>query len=227
MRDNHEKTPDSRTWLAAHLYEPSMWLGERAGMRARRRRLLGRAHGRTIEIGSGTGLNLAHYPAAVDELILTEPDPGMRERLQRRSERERPGTRVLDDDAGALSVEDGSVDTVVSTLVLCSVDDPGLVLGELARILRPGGQLLFIEHVRSESPRFARWQDRLERPWRRFASGCRCNRDTLALIDAAGFTADARHETWRWSPPPVRPLIVGRATPDRSRAGVVSSVADR
>jgi SAM-dependent methyltransferase len=208
---NHQR-PDTRTWLAAHLYEPSMWLGERAGMAARRRRLLRGAHGRTVEIGSGTGLNLAHYPATVNELIVTEPDPGMRERLRQRTRRERPGIRILADGAGALSLADGSVDTVISTLVLCTVDDPAVALREIGRVLRPGGQLLFIEHVRSQSPRLARWQDRLERPWRRYASGCRCNRDTLALIESAGFIADARRETWRASPPLVRPLIVGRAT---------------
>jgi SAM-dependent methyltransferase len=212
----------TRTWLAAYLYEPSMWLGERAGMRARRRRLLQRAYGRTLEIGSGTGLNLPHYPAAVDELILTEPDPGMRARLRHRADRERPADHerpavaIVADQAGALNLADASVDTVVSTLVLCTVDDPAVTLREIARVLRPGGQLLFIEHVRSRSPRLARWQDRLEAPWRRFASGCHCNRDTLALINAAGFTAEAEHETWRGSPPVVRPLIVGRATSRRA-----------
>ena len=205
-----------RTWLASRLYEPSMCLGEVAGMRARRRALLQRAHGRTVEIGSGTGLNLPHYPGTIDELILTEPDPGMRERLHRHVLRDRPGTRILGDEAGALSLAADSVDTVVSTLVLCSVEDPAAVLDELVRVLRPDGQLLFIEHVRSQSPRLARWQDRLEQPWRRFASGCRCNRDTLGLIGDAGFSADVRHETWRWSPPLVRPLIVGRATADQA-----------
>jgi SAM-dependent methyltransferase len=174
--------------------------------------LLQRAYGRTLEIGSGTGLNLPHYPAAVDELILTEPDAGMRARLRHRADRERPAVAIVADQAGALNLADASVDTVVSTLVLCTVDDPAVTLREIARVLRPGGQLLFIEHVRSRSPRLARWQDRLEAPWRRFASGCHCNRDTLALIGAAGFTAEAAHETWRGSPPVVRPLIVGRAT---------------
>ena len=190
-----------------------MWLGERAGMGARRSRLLQRAHGRTVEIGSGTGLNLRHYPVAVSELILTEPDPSMRERLEQRAQRDRPGVEILADDAGTLTLADDSADTIVSTLVLCTVDDPALVLREIARVLRPGGDLLFIEHVRSDSPRLARWQDRLEQPWGRFASGCRCNRDTLALIRAAGFTADARRDSWRAVPPLVRPLIVGRATP--------------
>jgi SAM-dependent methyltransferase len=208
-----ERAPGTRGRFSARMYEPSMWLGERAGMSARRRRLLQRAHGRTVEIGSGTGLNLRHYPVGVGELILTEPDPGMRERLEQRARRDRPGVEILADHAAALSVAGDSADTVVSTLVLCTVDDPALVLREIARVLRPGGQLLFIEHVRSDSPRLARWQDRLQQPWRSFASGCRCNRDTLALIRAAGFAADAQRESWRAAPPLVRPLIVGRATP--------------
>ena len=207
------QTPlDRRTWLAAHLYEPSLWLGERSGMRARRHQLLQCARGTTLEIGSGTGLNVPHYPATVGELILTEPDPGMRERLRERVDRHRPGAQIVFDRAGALGLGDDTVDTVVSTLVLCTVDDPMPALREIARVLRPGGQFLFIEHVRSQSPRLARWQDRLERPWRWFASGCRCNRDTLALIGTAGFAVDAQQATWRGSPPPVRPLIVGRAT---------------
>jgi ubiquinone/menaquinone biosynthesis C-methylase UbiE len=189
-----------------------MWLGERAGMRARRHRLLQGARGVTLEIGSGTGLNVPHYPPTVGELILSEPDAGMREHLGDRVRRHRPGARVLPDQASALGLDDDSVDTVVSTLVLCTVDDPALALHEIARVLRPDGQFRFIEHVRSQSPRLARWQDRLEGPWRWFASGCRCNRDTLALIAAAGFRTDAWRETWRGSPPPVRPLIIGRAT---------------
>jgi SAM-dependent methyltransferase len=209
------------------MYEPSMWLGERAGMGVRRRRLLQRARGRTVEIGSGTGLNLRHYPDAIGELIVTEPDPGMRERLEQRARRDRRGVQILADDAGALSLADDSVDTVVSTLVLCTVDDPALALREIARVLRPGGQLLFIEHVRSESPRLARWQDRLEQLWRRFASGCRCNRETLALIGAAGFTADAQRDNWRAVPPLVRPLIVGRATPRPAFGAGTASVTDR
>jgi SAM-dependent methyltransferase len=197
---------------AARIYDQFLWLGERRGMRAHRRAVLAQARGRTVELGSGTGLNLPHYPPAVGELILTEPDRSMRGQLQARAARTDRTVEVRADGAEALSIEDGCADTVVSTLVLCTVEDPARVLAEVARVLRPGGQLLFIEHVRADSPRLARWQDRLEPGWRRFAIGCRCNRDTLAALRDAGFATDAERRVWRGMPSIVRPLVSGRAT---------------
>ncbi|WP_433562267.1 class I SAM-dependent methyltransferase [Nocardia sp. CA-151230] len=197
----------------AALYDPLLWMGEKAGMGARRRNLLSRARGRTVELGSGTGLNLGYYPDDLDELILTEPEPAMRTQLARRLRGSRRRAPVLDASAEQLPFEDGTVDTVVSTLVLCTVDDPDPVLREIGRVLRPGGQLLFLEHVRSESPRLSYWQDRLAGPWRRFAEGCHCNRATLELIRASGLKLeDVQEMPWRAMPPIVRPLITGAAT---------------
>jgi SAM-dependent methyltransferase len=198
----------------ALLYDPFLWVGERAGMRAHRKQLLGRVRGCTLEIGSGTGLNLRHYPDDLDELVLAEPDTAMRARLEKRLNRSTRSTRLIDATAERLPFPDGSVDTVVSTLVLCSVDAPDAALREIARVLRPDGQLLFLEHVRSESPTLARWQDRLARPWRRFAQGCRCNRAIAELIVTCGLALDqAVDAQWRGMPPIVRPVIIGRATP--------------
>jgi len=198
------------TWarIFAGLYQPLLWGGERAGMRELRRDLLTQARGRTLEIGGGTGLNLAHYPADVD-LVLTEPDPSMRARLRRVA-----GDRaeVVDAPAEHLPVPDASVDTVVSTLVLCTVDGPDRALREVARVLRPDGRLLFLEHVRSESPALARRQDRAAAAWQRFAVGCRCNRATVELIEACGFRVDARTATWTAMPRILQPLVLGRAT---------------
>lgn len=197
---------------SAALYEPVLWLGERAGLRARRRALLGQARGCTLELGAGTGLNLSLYPAGLQELILTEPDPGMRARLARRVSRSGRPARVVDAGAEHLPFEDESVDTIVCTLVLCTVDAPDVALREIERVLRPGGQLLFLEHVRSESATLARWQDRLERPWRGFAQGCRCNRATAELIDSSGLElGSVTQASWRGMPPIVTPLISGRA----------------
>lgn len=197
----------------AALYDPLLWLGERSGMADRRRDLLGRARGRTVELGSGTGLNLRYYPHDLDELTLTEPEAAMRIRLARRLVHGRGRARVVDASAERLPFADGTVDTVVSTLVLCTVADPDAALQEIERVLHPRGRLLFIEHVRSESPRLARWQDRLAGPWRRFAEGCHCNRATLELIRARGLDLDEVQETsWRRMPPIVRPLIMGVAT---------------
>jgi ubiquinone/menaquinone biosynthesis C-methylase UbiE len=120
--------------------------------------------------------------------------------------------RVIDAPAERLPLADASVDTVVSTFVLCTVDAPDLALGEIARVLRQDGQLLFIEHVRSDTPMLARWQDRLARPWRRFAQGCRCNRATSELIASSGLVVEQLDQrSWPAMPPIVRPLVIGRA----------------
>jgi SAM-dependent methyltransferase len=211
----HISSGDS-AWARAFalLYDPFVWVGEWTGLRAHRKQLLSRARGCTLEIGSGTGLNLPHYPDDLDELVLAEPDIAMRARLEKRLTRSSRRARLIDATAERLPFPDGSVDTVVSTLVLCTVDAPDTALREIARVLRPDGQLLFLEHVRSESPTLARWQDRLARPWRRFAQGCRCNRATAELIVTCGLTLDqAVDASWRGMPPIVRPLIIGRATP--------------
>jgi SAM-dependent methyltransferase len=198
------------TWqrLSAVLYDPFFWLAERAGLATRRRELVQQAHGRVLEIGAGTGLNLRHY-ADDAELVLTEPDPAMADRLRRRvAQGRRPATVVLAP-AEALPFADGEFDAVVSTLVLCTVPDQTATLREIRRVLRPGGQLLFMEHIRSESPRWARWQDRLNRPWRAFAEGCNCNRPTLDVIDAGPL---ALREVQRGVIPAMVPLIRPLAT---------------
>jgi len=211
--------PGLWTRTFATVYDPFLWLGERMGMRAHRHELLHHARGRTVELGSGTGLNLPHYPDDVDELILTEPDTAMAARLQRKLRRSGRSARVLGASAEQLPFDDGSVDTVVSTLVLCTVDAPDVALQEIARVLRPDGQLLFIEHVRADSPRLAAWQDRLAGPWRRFAEGCRCNRATVALIEAGELEVDElREASWRGMPAIVTPLVAGRARPKPSAA---------
>ncbi len=181
-------------------------------MRGRRRELLGSARGRVVEIGAGTGLNVAHYPDGIGELVLTEPDAAMRRRLARRLQRHGRVARIVDAPAERLPLADSSVDTVVSTLVLCTVPDPELTLSEIARVLRPGGQLLFVEHVRANSRFLAACQDKLLEPWRHFACGCCCNRPTAELMRACGFTVVADDVVWRGMPAIVRPLIVGRAT---------------
>ena len=204
--------PPSAVWLRimARVYDPFLWLGEVAGMRRRRRTLLSGARGCVVEIGAGTGLNIAHYPEGIAELVLAEPEPAMRRRLARRLRRHGRVARIVDAPAGHLPLADGSVDTVVSTLVLCTVDEPEHALREIARVLRPDGQLLFIEHVRASSRLLAACQDTLLRPWRRFAGGCVCNRPTLELMRACGFTVAADDAVWRGMPPIVRPLMMGR-----------------
>ena len=223
-----ESSAGSRAWARAFaaLYEPSLWVGEQAGLRRHRKELLKRSAGRTIEIGAGTGINLAHYPDDLDELVLVEPDAAMRRRLAGRLARSSRRARLVEAPAARLPFPDGSIDTVVFTLVLCTVDAPDLALQEIVRVLKPDGQLLFIEHVRSDSPRLASWQDRLANPWRRFARGCRCNRATAELMVASGFELeDLDDASWRAMPPIVRPLIVGRARKTAATAATSSLVA--
>lgn len=181
-------------------------------MRRRRRALLADARGRVVEIGAGTGLNVAQYPEDITDLVLTEPDESMRRKLSGRLRRSGRGARIVDAPAEQLPFEDASVDTVVSTLVLCTVGDPERTLGEIARVLRPGGQLLFIEHVRASSRLLASLQDFLFRPWRAFAGGCSCNRPTVDLMRACGFDVAHVDAVWRAMPAIVRPIVVGRAT---------------
>ncbi len=204
----------------ATIYDPFLWWAERSGMADRRRGLLGSARGSVLELGAGTGLNLPHYPDNLDRLVLTEPDEAMARRLERRLERLGRRGKVVRATAESLPFEDRSFDTVVSTLVLCTVEDPEGSLREIRRVLRPGGSLLFLEHVRSDDARLARWQDRLHTPWRSFACGCRCNRDTLEIMRSENFTvSEVGRGEWRRMPPIVRPLVSGRARPAQIAPG--------
>lgn len=209
------------TWgrFFSSMYDRLMSNTEEAGMRDMRRELLAGASGRTLEVGAGTGLNLDLYPDAVTELVLAEPDPHMTKRLRAKLAASGKDATVLEAPAEAIPVEDGSFDCVVSTLVLCTVPDPGATIAELRRVLAPQGRLLFIEHVRAEEPDLARWQDRLEGPWRFLGDGCHCNRDTLANLRAAGLRADGvEHSTLPKAPPIVRPLIRGEAVVEGAAA---------
>jgi SAM-dependent methyltransferase len=197
--------------LFARIYDPILWLAERRGLRERRGEVLAQARGLTLEIGSGTGLNLPHYPRSLRRLVLAEPDPAMRARLESRLQDLEQQASVSDAAAERLPFADGTVDTVVSTLVLCTVEDPRLALCEIGRVLAPDGQLLFIEHVRAGSHVRARWQDRLAMPWAAFAGGCRCNRPTLTLLAECGFEFDVSETAWRGMPAIVKPLVYGRA----------------
>lgn len=198
--------------LVAALYDRALAEQQRAGLEERRRALLAQASGETLELGAGTGLNLALYPPAVGELVLTEPSPHMAARLRRRAATSPRRPRVVEAGAEALPFADGSFDTVVATLVLCTVPDPAAALAEVARVLRPGGRLLFLEHVRSADPQVARRQDRILPLWRFCADGCHPNRDTLATLEASPLTVE-RAEPGRLPKAPqfVRPLIVGSA----------------
>jgi SAM-dependent methyltransferase len=185
---------------------------EEGGLRELRREVLAEASGRTIDIGAGTGANLDLFPAAVTELFFVEPDPHMVKRLRPKLHASGSGGEVVQAGAEDLPFEESSVDTAVFALSLCTIPDPAAALAEVARVLRPGGRVLFLEHVRSDSPRLARWQDRLEHPWRVGCDGCYCNRDTLATIEASPLRVErSKPGEMLKVPALVRPLVVGSA----------------
>ena len=203
--------------LFAALYDRMLSAQEKAGLRDMRAELLAGASGRVLELGAGTGLNLPHYSAAVTDLVLTEPDPHMAKRLRSRVEAAELqfGVEVVEAGAEKLPFEDRSFDTAVSTLVFCTVPDPGRAAGEVARLLKPDGQLLLLEHVRgAQEGRLTRWQDRLERPWGWVGAGCHPNRDTPANLSASFDVSGLRPDRLPGSAPPiVKPLIRGAARP--------------
>jgi ubiquinone/menaquinone biosynthesis C-methylase UbiE len=201
-----------RARFFALTYDRQMAKTEQAGLRAFREDLLAGAAGHVLEIGGGTGTNLPCYGPAVESLTMTEPQPPMLRRLERRVHEQAPAAKVLRAPAEDLPFNDHTFDVAVSTLVLCGVDDQPRALRELRRVLRPGGQLLFIEHVRSDDPGRARLQDRMN--WlNRLVVCCDCNRPTLGSIQEAGFTiTQVEHTVLPKAPKFVGPAIIGTAT---------------
>lgn len=198
--------------FSARLYDPVLWLGEKTGLARWRQRLISAATGRVMELGAGTGLNLAHYPDTIEELTLVEPDRHKAEILAGRASTLGIDPEVVRAPAEFLPFDDGRFDTVVATLVFCTVGDPEAAAAEVGRVLRPGGTLLFLEHVRSEGRRMGALQDRLEKPWMKLADGCHCNRRTVDTLRKSGFTVDVAARVDRFPMPPVaRPLVSGTA----------------
>jgi ubiquinone/menaquinone biosynthesis C-methylase UbiE len=196
----------------AYFYDNMTAGAEKAGLRKHRQALLAKASGRVLEIGGGTGANVPFYGSGVTSLTITEPSEPMARRLERRLGENQLPAEVVRAPAEELPFDSDSFDTAVSTLVLCTVGDQERALAELARVLRPGGSLLFIEHVRSDSPGFARWQQRLNPLQRVIGCGCNCNRATVERARSAGFeVTELAHEELSKVPPWVRPLRVGVA----------------
>jgi SAM-dependent methyltransferase len=202
---------DSR--LGAALYNPFLWLGEKMGMARLRRSLLAEARGTVLEIGAGTGLNLPHYPTDLTELVLAEPGARIGGHIDLDRAPARVPTRLERAPAECLPFDDASFDTVVSTLVLCTVSDPRRAVAEAARVLRPGGRLLFLEHVRAEPGWRQAMQRRSVRPWASFADGCQCDRATLETIAAQMRIVTVERGAWKGMPAIVRPLVWGSAVP--------------
>ena len=194
------------------IYDFIMRTCDRGGFGTMRHELVRDALGATIEIGAGTGGNLAHYPPDLERLVLVEPDRRMLRRLRARAGAMRPDADVVEASADRLPFPDESFDTAVVTFVLCTVPDPATALAEIRRVLRPGGRLLLAEHVRSDDPKLARRQHRQRRFYNLVVAGCNPNRDTLTTVQAAGFTVDEiRSGEIPKAPAVERPLIIGAA----------------
>jgi SAM-dependent methyltransferase len=194
----------------AYLFDFNSAPAERAGLARQRHELLAAAAGATIEIGAGTGLNLRHFPAAVTRLVLVEPEGNMRRWLRRRVARIRSDAEIVNAPADRLPFPGATFDTAVVSFTLCSVPDTRLALAEIARVLVPGGQLLFMEHVRSADPAVASRQDRIPFPYS--VIGCRPNRDTLGAIELSGLIVQSvRSSEIPGAPEIEQPMISGIA----------------
>jgi SAM-dependent methyltransferase len=179
-----------------------------------RRELLAGLSGRVIEVGAGNGINFANYPGEVTEVVAVEPEAYLRDKAVEAATEAPVPVTVVDGLADGLPGEDDSFDAAVSSLVLCSVPDQSRALAEIMRVLKPGGELHFYEHVLAQDPKVARRQNRIEPVWRFCGGGCHPNRDTPGAIEAAGFQM-ARCRRFSFKPGPlmtvVEPHVIGVA----------------
>jgi ubiquinone/menaquinone biosynthesis C-methylase UbiE len=200
--------------LFARVFDRISRKAEEAGQAEHRREMLQGLSGRVIEVGAGNGLNFKHYPDTVAEVIAVEPEGYLRERAQESAQHATVPIRVVDGLADHLPVDDESLDAGVASLVLCSVADQARALAELRRVLRPGGELRFYEHVVSDKSGFARFQRVVGHGWPLFAGGCHPDRDTASAIRRVGFDVEQLRE-FDFRPGllelPVTPRILGIA----------------
>ncbi len=198
----------------AALYDPVMHPLEDGRLGRQRTALLAEATGHVLDLGSGTGANLAHLPSGVERVTATEPEPAMASRLRQRAATAAMTVEVIEAPGEALPVASGSVDVVVATLVLCTVFDPEQTVAEIHRVLGPGGRLLLLEHVAAR-PGTARrrLQGAIAPAWRVVARGCHLARDTRAILSAGGFDV-SEVEDWELAGGgPAAPAITGVARP--------------
>ncbi len=200
--------------LAARIFAREVGRIDTLGAAAHRERLLEGVAGRVLEIGAGTGISFNDYPSTVLELIALEPESYLRERATQAAALAPGPVTVVDATAEQIPFPDASFDVAITARVLCSVCDPAAALAELHRVLQPGGELRFYEHVASTNPRLARCQRALDLAWPTLAGGCHSSRDTLRTITRAGFAIE-QCERFRFRPnilaAPTSPYVLGRA----------------
>jgi ubiquinone/menaquinone biosynthesis C-methylase UbiE len=178
-----------------------------------RERVLSAAEGRVLEIGIGSGLNLPFYPARVSEIVGLEPVPRLAAMARRASGHSPFPVFFVEGSAEAIPLDDSSVDTVVTTWTLCSVPEVERALGEMRRVLKPGGRLLFAEHGQAPEASVRKWQDRLTPAWKYISGGCHLNRPIGALIENAGFNIEVLETGYMQGPRPMAFIYEGHARP--------------
>lgn len=196
-----------RLWVAGYDF-----LGTRFAKieEPQRRRLVENVTGEVIEIGSGTGFNFPYYRQAA-RVVAVEPDPRMRRRSIGRAKKAAVSIEVLAGNAHELAFPDASFDVAIFALVLCTIPDPSRAIAEARRVVRPGGEIRFYEHVRAQDPKIARGQDRWAGPWKAFNRGCHPNRDTVDLFERSGMKIEELERfDLKGAPKIVRPHALGR-----------------
>jgi len=179
-----------------------------------RERVIGSAEGRVLEIGAGSGLNLPFYRSAVGEILALEPAPRLVDMARRTSRETNVPVRFLEASAEAIPLDDHSIDTVVTTWTLCTIPHADTALGEMRRVLPPGGALLFVEHGLAPEEGVRRWQDRLTPAWRCISGGCHLNRPIRQMIEANGFRIERVNTGYMTGPRPMTFMYEGSAKPD-------------
>jgi len=200
-------------FYAAHVLPHVINLSMRNGLLLPyRQRAISKAKGRVLEIGIGSALNLPYYGAGVEEVLGLEPDRRLMRMAERSSSRSQRRVVLMEGSAESIPLDDASVDTVVTTWTLCSIPDASGALREMRRVLKPEGQLLFVEHGRAPEDRVVKWQDRLTPLWKVIGGGCHLNRPITTLIESAGFRIAELNKGYMRGPKPMTFMYEGRAT---------------
>lgn len=185
-------------------------------LRPYRERIAGDAEGCVLEVGVGSGLNLPFYGRKVKRLFGLEPSPRLLSRARQKARGLPLAVEFLEGSAEAIRLEDKSIDTVVMTWTLCTIPDAPLALNEIRRVLKPGGELLFVEHGRAPDTRVRWWQDRLTPLWKKIGGGCHLNRPIAELIEGAGFVIEQLETDYISGPRPMTFMYAGNAKPRRT-----------
>jgi ubiquinone/menaquinone biosynthesis C-methylase UbiE len=193
-----------------HLINLSM---RQRNLAAYRARIIPAAQGRVLEIGIGSGLNLPYYGTAVEQVIGLDPAPKLLAMTREAARRTAIPLDLIEGSAEAIPLDDRSIDTVVTTWTMCSIPEVRRALGEMRRVLKADGRLLFVEHGRSPDPGVRRWQDRLTPVWRRIGGGCHLNRAIGELVEGTGFGVERIETGYMRGPKPMTFMYEGVARP--------------